>query len=149
MPMTQRGISLIEVIVMLLLLGILGVTVLPRFSDKAVLDARGFHDATLAALRHAQKTAIAERRVVCVSFTADSLSLKLATGAGSSVCDADLPLPGQATPLLQANHAAYVSIPTNFSFNPLGAASLAQTLKVSGTGPSIRVEAGTGYAHEI
>ena len=149
MPMTQRGISLIEVIVVLLLLGILAVTVLPRFSDKAALDARGFHDATLAVLRHAQKTAIAERRVVCVSFTADSLSLKLATSAGSTVCDADLPLPGQATPLLQANHAAYAAVPANFNFNPLGAASLAQTMQVSGAGPSIRVEAATGYAHEI
>ncbi|HZW22007.1 type II secretion system protein, partial [Noviherbaspirillum sp.] len=65
----RGGFTLTELIVTLVILGILAIAIVPRFLDRSTFDSRGFHDETLAILRYAQKTAIAQRRNVCVAFT--------------------------------------------------------------------------------
>lgn len=57
---------MVELIVIILIVGILAVSVAPRFFDANVFQARGFYDETLAVLHYAQKTAIAQRRSVYV-----------------------------------------------------------------------------------
>jgi len=42
--------------------GILAITAMPRFANKADFDARGFFDGTLSILRYAQKSAVAPTR---------------------------------------------------------------------------------------
>src|SRR3569832_2236408 len=79
------GITLVELIVTMKIIGILAITAIPRFSGSSATDQRGFYDETLAALRYAQKTAIAQRRNVCITFGANSVSLSIASSSGGSL----------------------------------------------------------------
>ena len=65
-----RGFTLVELIAVMVVVGILAVAALPRFFDRNVFEARGFLDETRALLRYAQKTAVSQRRTVCVAFAA-------------------------------------------------------------------------------
>ena len=67
-----RGFTLIELIIVVVLLGILAVYAAPRIFNMDEFNARGFHDQTLALLRTAQKSAIAQRRTVCESLSTNS-----------------------------------------------------------------------------
>jgi len=71
----EGGFTLIELIMVIVMLGILAVFAAPRMFNSEDFYARGFHDETLALLRYAQKTAIAQRRTVCVDFSASSITL--------------------------------------------------------------------------
>jgi len=148
---SQRAFSLIELIVTLIVVGILAVVALPRFASKSDFDARGFFDATASMLRYAQKSAVAQRRTVCVGFGADSsLSLTIASSFGG-VCDTPLAGPNGVAPyaLASPDGVGFVAAPVNFSFLPSGEASLGQTLGVAGlAGRSLTVVAATGYVQE-
>ena len=91
---SSRGFTLVELVITLVLLSALAVFVAPRLSGVSDFQARGFHDETLALLRHAQKSAIAQRRTVCVLFAANSASLRLDAdrnaASGTDGCEADL-----------------------------------------------------------
>ena len=47
----ERGFTLVELIVTMIVVGILAVAVIPRFADRSGFDARGFHDGVLSVLR--------------------------------------------------------------------------------------------------
>lgn len=148
-----RGFTLIELIMVLILVGILAVFVAPRLAGND-FEARGFHDGTLAFLRYAQKTAIAQRRTVCVAFTASSATLTIASAANTNSCDTNLVGPGGETPghLAAGADIAYQAVPGSFHFTALGQPSLPLALQVTqaGTaiGVAITVEAETGYVHD-
>jgi len=151
MKPSADGFTLIELIVILMLTGILAVTALPRLLDSRVMDDRGFHDTTLAALRYAQKAAIAKRRTVCLTFTTTSVTARVASGdPPSTVCDTDLIGPNGTQPytVMARGSSAYTGTPTAFSFSALGQAGQSQTIQVANVANSITVEAATGYVHE-
>ena len=79
----QLGFTLIELIMVIVILGVLAVFAAPKMFDNSTFTGRGLHDETLALLRYAQKSAIAQRRTVCVSFTGTGASLTVASSAGS------------------------------------------------------------------
>ena len=161
----QNGFTLIETITVVVVLGVLSVYAAPRgFIGKDFYD-KGFHDETLSYLRYAQKTAIAQRRTVCVSFTNDSLALAVASASGNSVasasgnlvCDAAMAdVNGKIPATLSARSGtAYASLPADFNFNALGQPVNAsngvvptQAWQVANTTRSIVVESDTGYVHE-
>lgn len=160
----NRGLALIELVMVLVLLGILAIYAAPRLTAKD-LDARGFHDETLAFLRYAQKSAIAQRRTVCVAFGSgpSTVTLTMAAAAGPSACPGnDMPGPDGRTPArIQARSGVtYAALPAGFQFNGLGqpysqdgtaALTAHQVLQVSADGVPlsvrITVEAVTGYVH--
>jgi MSHA pilin protein MshC len=150
----QTGFTMIELIMVIVLVGVLAVFVAPRY-NRADFEARGFHDETLALLRYAQKTAIAQRRSVCVAFTAGSATLTIAAAAATASCGGN-PLTGpkgeSPATITARTNIAYVAMPTDFYFDGLGQPSTAQAIQVASSGTSIgltiTVEAGTGYVHD-
>lgn len=147
-----RGFTLIELIMVLVLLGVLAVFLAPRLNTKD-FEARGFHDETLAFLRYAQKTAIAQRRTVCVGFTASTATLSFDPNAGTANCTQSLRGPSGPDQISAPAGTAYLGQPAAaLRFNPLGQPSQAVAMQValSGTpiGPTITVEAETGYVHD-
>lgn len=154
------GFTLVELIVVMVLLGILSVYAAPRFLNPGDIDTFGFHNETLAYLRYAQKTAVAQRRTVCVGFTGASLTLNIAAAPGSFDCAAPGALVGprgeNAPVTLNAKAGvAYAALPVAFNFDGLGQpitgaglAQATQTFQVAGVIRTITVEANTGYVHE-
>lgn len=159
----HRGFTLVELVMVLVLLGVLAVFAAPRIFSQSDFEARGFHDETLALLRYAQKNAVAQRRGVCVSFTANTVSLGLLPAPERTDCDNAGPLRGPggldsgATTARVSARSSVVFNPTppNFQFDGLGRpldwagqplATL--TVQVAGAQPTITVEATTGYVHD-
>lgn len=154
----ERGFTLIELIMVIILVGILAVVAVPRLNTSD-FQARGFHDETLALLRYAQKTAIAQRRTVCVTFASDSATLTIASDPGATNDCAGNALVGPkgespATVTASSASIAYTggTAPTAFTFDGLGQPSAGQTIKVANNSidinPTITVEADTGYVHD-
>ena len=158
-----RGFTLIELIMVIVILGVLAVFAAPRMFDSKDFYTRGFHDETLAYLRYAQKTAIAQRRTVCVTFpSSSSLSLAISLNAASVDCATSGTLTGpNGTTTLTAksgSSVAYSAPPTSFNFNGLGQPTTTgagagaqmgtQAIQVVGAGKTITVETATGYVHD-
>ncbi|MDO8261656.1 MAG: type II secretion system protein [Gallionella sp.] len=153
----QRGFTLIELIMVIVLMGVLAVFAAPRIFNSDDFNARGFHDETLAFLRYAQKTAIAQRRTVCVVFSGTtSASLRIASAAATPTCNTDLRGPKGDSPgtITAKGNVVYGALPANFGFDGLGqpvdgmgALVATQTIQISNAA-NVMVEAGTGYVHD-
>ncbi len=141
----NSGFTLVELVITMIVVGILAAVVMPRFADRTVFESRGFQDETISLLHYAQKAAIAQRRYVCVAFTATGASLS--SGASSS-CGSPLTGPNGATPFAVAARSGtgYDTTPSDFYFDAAGRPSAGQSFTVTGSG-SITVEAETGYVH--
>jgi MSHA pilin protein MshC len=154
---SQAGFTLIELVMVIVLMGILCLYVAPHVFGVAQVNARGLHNETLAFLRYAQKTAIAQRRVVCLSFTPGSATLHINALPTLGACDTPLigPTGGLPGTLTARAGATFSALPGDFNFNGLGqpvnafgGALARQTLQVTGSGYAITVEASTGYVHD-
>ena len=149
-----RGFTLVELIMVLALAGILAAVVGPRLFATSTFDARGFHDETLALLRYAHKSAIAQRRPVCVVFGGNTASLGIdadRNGAtGTSGCEAGLTGPRGETPgtITARGTVQYAATPATVVFDGLGQPAAGQTIQVSGAAQTITIEATTGYVHD-
>ena len=145
------GFTLIELIMVIVLLGVLSVFVAPKLFNSDDFNARGFHDQTLAFLRYAQKTAIAQRHPVCVGFSLNSLALTMDadgnTATGSNGCETSLTAPSGGT-LAARGAGQYAATPSAIVFNAAGQPGAGQTIQVSGLTKQIVIEAVTGYVHE-
>lgn len=138
------GFTLIELIMVIVIVGILAIAVMPRFANQSVFESRGFHDETLALLRYAQKTAIAQRRTVCVGLQDTGVKLSIDTdGTCSASTSISLSLPN--TP-----RGGKGLLPlTLFQFTPLGSTNQNANINITIAGSTgITVEATTGYVHE-
>ena len=152
----NRGFTLIELIMVLVIAGVLAVVAVPRMFNATEFQSRGLSDQVQASLRYAQKIAIAQHRFVCATFTANSLSLTIGS---TNTCTPGAPvtaLSSNTDALKNGNYVlnapssiSFAATPAAFSFNALGQPSTAATVNVTGdVTRTITVEAETGYVHQ-
>lgn len=135
----QRGFTMVELVMTIVILGIISAVAIPKFFDNSVFQSRGFTDQAKATLRYAQKAAIAQHRFVCVAVVGNAITL---TQGVSNACGSAL---AGYTPVSAPSGITISN--ANFSFDPLGKPSAAQSLVVSGNTTALLVEAETGYVH--
>jgi MSHA pilin protein MshC len=92
----MQGFTMVELVIVIVLLGILSVTVLPRLTGSSEFRTVQLRDEVAAALRFAQKTAVSHRRNVCISVAGDVLALQIADAHPANGCNQALNIPGGA-----------------------------------------------------
>lgn len=145
------GFTVIELILVIVIVAVLGAIAGPRFFDNAAFDGRAYYDELVAAMRYAQKVAVASGCSVQVAVTATSWSLTQQSPLAGHCDDADSTFP---TPVLLpsgdamngvAPGAVTVTPAVTFIYGPLGRTSLTanQVLSLGGRTLSIQAESGT------
>lgn len=170
----QRGFTIVELIVVMVIVGVLGAVAASRFFDRASFDVAGFSEQTKSMMRYAQKIAIAQQRPVYVVFGSGSIGLCYAATCAASE---QLPTPsgsnsGSERTVANCGSSTWIceAIPTgltmtvnptvaSFYFDALGrpfnaadsgTSSFASTVvSIAGDGSSvdINVVAETGYVY--
>lgn len=153
----ERGFTLVELVVVIVVTGILAVAVGARLLSRSGFEARGYDDQAQALVRYAQKAAIAQRRPVRVYLNGADLSACFDDNSDGDCSDAgEAPVqdPGSGNPLAIVAPAGVVFAltPSAFSYDGLGrpAPDGQYTVSVSVSGEGTRnftVERETGYVH--
>ena len=143
----SRGFTLAELVMVLVIVSVLAVAAMPALFSRLTFDTRRFADQVRAAIQYAQKVAVAQRRNVCVTVTASSLTLTQATVAGAGeVCTAAVFDVSTGSGFV-LNTPSSVSLgAVTIAFDALGQTASAATVTVTGDQSiPIDVEAVTGY----
>ena len=81
------GFTIVELIVTIAIVGILAAVAAARFVGKGGFESRGYFDETITLVRHAQKTAIAQRRNVIVEISADRIAVCYVAGCAGAAAN--------------------------------------------------------------
>ena len=143
-----RGFSLAELVITLVIAGILAALFIPRMFDSEA-KATYFQEEVKAAIRHAQRQAVAQKR--CVFVDVSSTQLKLFYGDTNCAMTATslkfLATTSAGNPyVLDAPTGVTLSPVGSFRFDGLGRPAAAVALSV-GT-KTVNVTAETGYVRD-
>jgi prepilin-type N-terminal cleavage/methylation domain-containing protein len=165
----QRGVTLVELVVVMIIVTVLVATALPRFFRPAVFAERGFFDEALAGARYARQHAIATGCPVQVAFGplpelegAPGYALRYrsqaapgcptgpfacqpASGLGCVLHPAGGPFLAEA-PAQTALPEQPVAVAFDLIGRPTSGSSLPLSIPIGAF--TLRVEAETGYVHE-
>jgi MSHA pilin protein MshC len=138
-----QGFTLAELVIVIVIAAILAAVAIPQFNFREI-DASWFHEQVRSGVRHAQRTAVAQRRCVFVSVTATQLSLLYGDASCAITATAVREIARDQNFVLTAPAGVTLSAaPNPFSFNGLGQPSAAASVSVSGR--TVTVNAETGY----
>jgi len=144
-----------ELVIVLVVLAVVAVAVVPKFDLALGFRQDAWRDQVVAALRHAKGSAVAHRRLVCVTVGSTAVTLTIASANPATSCNANLTGPdGSAVFASTANSSLAVSVSPSgvIYFQPDGRATSdgagnspsSRTLSISGLA-DITVNGETGY----
>jgi MSHA pilin protein MshC len=148
----KNGYSLIELVVTITVMTILAAIAIPYFRQSDV-DASWFNEQAKAAVRYAQRQAVAQRRSVFVNVTTTAIRVCYDSGCGSPVprLGGEIWTPGpNPAPAAGTDYSltvpAGVSVTTaSFSFNGLGQPNPIAGVSFTAGSAAVTVTAETGY----
>jgi MSHA pilin protein MshC len=148
----EAGFTIVELVAVMVIAGTIAAIAAPRFVGKDAFEARGSYGTLSAALRYAQKTAIAQRRNVyaVINTSARTVCLGYTSNCSSSVID---PATQAAYSKILSNNVTITASTTPIGFDGLGrpipnatASFIIQNAVVpSESTRTITVEGETGY----
>ena len=153
--LVQRGFTMVELVIVMILLGIVSVFVLPKMQAAVSFQDEGWRDQVIGALRYGQKTAVSHRRLVCVTIGTTSVTLNIASANPATACNSALQGPGGSNIFGSTTSAAATAVsPAGTIFlqpdgraTTDGAGTTAATRTISMTGAANVVLYGaTGFA---
>ena len=168
----ENGFTMIELIVVMIIVGIMAVTVIPRMSLLGGFSARGYADQIEAYLRFAQKSALAARRttrlelVNCTTANGNcntaplfcvarsySATPSCTTACPASGCSSDwcaMMLPGQfSSPQSRVGVTSAGTVCFDATGRPISGGGLAIAVSDETNTPArtVTIESETGYVH--
>jgi MSHA pilin protein MshC len=145
------GFTMVELVVVIVIMGILAAIAAPRFFDNKTFLERGYYEELTAALKYAQKLAVASGCPVRVSIAAGGYDARqqAAVGGTCDTTDATWPtgvLLATGQPLSGTSPAGVSASPAvTFTYDALGRTDLGAD-QVIGVGPyALTVRADSGY----
>ncbi|MGF6271694.1 MSHA pilin protein MshC [Massilia sp. UYP11] len=93
----QAGFTMVELVTVMVLVGVLAAIGIPRLMGGNSINAVVFGDQVASALRTAQKSAVAKRRIVCVTTFERRIELRISTAGGAAACNLQLDGAGDGT----------------------------------------------------
>lgn len=138
----------------IVVLGILSATALPRFFDVSTYQQRGFFDDTLNAIRYAQKLAVATSCNVQVTIAGNQFTLNRPSASDRSLCNStnakDFTLavtrPGSGEAGYQGSQAGVSVTDATLYFTAGGAVTSGATITVGSR--QISVVQNTGFVYD-
>jgi MSHA pilin protein MshC len=151
----QKGFTLVESVMTLVILGIISAVALPKFFQLSSYQERVFFDDTLAAIRYAQKLAVATGCNVQVNIAGNAFYLKQPGALDRSRCASttaadftrDVAHPGSGAASYSGSQSGISLTSATFYFNALGVASTALDITVGST-KKITVIKETGFVYD-
>ena len=148
----QRGFTLVELIMVMVIIGTLAAVVGPRFFDRQTFDERLFFEESLGAVRYGQKLAVASGCRIRAQVDADGYALSYAAACGGVADGAAVGHPSGGDYAADNSQAVTVTTALDVTFNSLGCVSstticpsTADTFSAEIGGFTFVVHAATGF----
>lgn len=147
-PIIQnKGFTLVELIVVILIIGILSISIAPRFFGVSSYESRRAVDELLTALRYTQQMAMNRGGNIRFVLTANDYTVELTDGTQLRSPDGSRH-PTCGTPICYKKDLEGVSASTvTIIYDSLGRPNAGQTITIGSK--QIKIEAETGYAHQL
>lgn len=141
------GFTLVELIVVILIIGILSITIAPRFFGVTSYEDRKAADELLTALRHTQQMAMNRGGGIQLVLSANNFTVQRSDAS-------PLRSPDGLFPYTKTFPNSITATPNTIRYNALGQPVSAAGVPIAGNftidingSPAITIEANTGYVH--